>query len=354
MIPYLFLLFFVVFVATLGRKYGSVGVRRLSLVFVAAFLIFFAGFRDRTVGTDTGNYVAWLLRVTSIEEALIFPIEIGYSFLVLLSSSLSDSYAVLLTLTACLVVGCYAVTIVRLVKVYEFSLFVFITLGVYTFFFNGARQGIAAALCFLALPWLLNRRAIPYFFFVFAATLFHKTAIIAAPLYFIARSHIGLREIFSVMFGVVTLSVFLSSLTEFAAFFIDERFASYGQSGVGGGHVQLAFLSVQGILLLLFKNQIEENKVWYCRLLNIYFIGLIPAIASVVSSANPSGILRLATYFSHTSILLWPMVFVSFKRVTDRRIFLLGFSSFALLYFVLTTTSFSGLSPYQLNMKPFL
>ena len=354
MTPYLALLFCAATAGTLGRHYGGDGVKRLNLLFVAGLLIFFAGFRHRAVGTDTGTYVSWLTRVTSFEEALEFQTEIGYNLLIWFSSSLSDSYALLLVVIGVLVVGCYLTTIASLVKNYEFAIFVFISLGVYTFFFNAARQGIAVALCFAALPWLLKREAIPYFLLIAVAVLFHKTAIIAAPLYFVARPNVGLKDIVMVVLGTAIVAASISSLAQLVASFLDDRFASYGEEGSGGGHVQVAFLAVQGMLLLLFKGQVKEHRDWYNRLLNIYLLGLIPAFASIVASVNPSGILRLTAYFSHASIVLWPMVLLSYSRVRNRTIFLLGFLVCAVVYYVLTTSNFSGLYPYRLNSSLFL
>lgn len=354
MTPYLVVLFCAVAAGALGRRYGSDGAKRVNLAFVGCLLIFFAGFRHRAVGTDTGTYISWLTRVTSFEEALEFETEVGYNLLVWFSSSFSDSYALLLVVIGVLVVGCYLTTIATLVKNYEFAVFVFISLGVYTFFFNAARQGIAVALCFAALPWLLKREAVPYFLLVAGAALFHKTAIIAAPLYFFARPNVGLKDIFMVVVGTAVLAASISNLALFVASFLDDRFASYGQEGSGGGYVQVAFLAVQGMLLLLFKEQIKEHRDWYNRLLNIYLLGLIPAFASIVASVNPSGILRLTAYFSHASIVLWPMVLVSYSRMRNRVIFLLGFLVPAVVYYVLTTSSFSGLYPYRLNSSLFL
>ncbi|SFT99814.1 EpsG family protein [Halomonas saccharevitans] len=351
MIPYFALLIIVVAIVSLGRSSGSNGVQRCSLVLVGLMLIFFAGLRDRTVGTDTGTYVSWLSMVTSYEEALDFHVELGFSFIVMISSSLSDNYAILLVLVAALVVGSYLSTIGALVKNYEFAIFIFITLGAYTFFFNAARQGLAVALCFFALPYLLERKTMPYFILIATATLFHATAVIAAPLYFLSRANIGLRDVFIVVVGTAVLAISISSIAQFATNFLDERYADYGQEGGGGGQVQVAFLAIQGALLLLFKEQINEQRHWYCRLLNIYLLGLIPALASVVANVNPSGVLRITAYFSHTSILLWPMVLMSFKQVRNRNIFLLGFLACSLIYYMLTTSNFSGLYPYRLNPR---
>ena len=353
MIPYIVLLFSSIAVAYVGRRYGSQGVRRFSVLLIGGLLVLFAGLRDRAIGTDTGNYVGWLNRVNSLEDVLAFHTEIGFSFLVLVGSWLSDGYAAYLLLIALVAVSFYLIPILKLVPRYEVAIFVFISLGFYTFFFNGARQGVAAAICFFAMPWLLERKAIPYFLTIAFATLFHKTALVALPLYFIAASRVGWRELLLIVAGAVFLSITLSSFAQLAAILIDEKYATYGQSGECGGEVKVAFLLGQALLLLYFKKQVGHNNIFYGRLLNIYLIGLVPALASVISSLNPSGVLRLTTYFSHTSILLWPMVFMSFRRFDNRAIVTSSFFIIAVAYFILTTSMFSKLTPYQLNSEIF-
>src|SRR5690554_3738552 len=353
MLPYLVFLFLAVGVAFIGRRFGSLGLRRVTIALVVLFLAFFAGLRDESIGTDTYNYVSWLSEVQSLEDWFTFRLEKGFGLLVLVGSLLSDGYAIYLLLIALVAVSFYLIPILKLVPRYEVAIFVFISLGFYTFFFNGARQGVAAAICFFAMPWLLERKAIPYFLTIAFTALFHKTALVALPLYFIAASRVGWRELLLIVAGAVFLSITLSSFTQLAAILIDEKYATYGQSGEGGGEVKVAFLLGQALLLLYFKKQVGHNNMFYGRLLNIYLIGLVPALASVISSVNPSGVLRLTTYFSHTSILLWPMVFMSFRRFDNRAIVTSSFFIIAVAYFILTTSTFSKLTPYQLNSEIF-
>jgi hypothetical protein len=87
--------------------------------------------------------------------------------------------------------------------------------------------------------------------------------------------------------------------------------------------------------------------------LNIYLVGLVPVVASVIASVNPSGVLRLHLYFSSTAILLWPMVFRQFRQTPLMAIISLGFMAITMGFFVMTTTTFSHLSPYMVNSALF-
>lgn len=352
MIPYLILLFTVVPIAYVGRRYSSKGMQLLSLATIVLLLTLFAGLRNYTVGTDTGTYVRHFISVSSFSD-IWRTTEIGSNTLMVLAKAISSNYASFLTIIALVIVSCYVSTIVRLTKRYETAVFLFITLGFYTFFLNGAKQGIAAAICFLAIPWLLDRKPIQYFLLTGLAVSFHHTAIIALPLYFIAGPRVGLRQISLVVVGAILTSLFLLTFVSLAAVLIKEQYAYYAIQGDGGGRVTSVFLVCQGILFYFLRPDIYKYDSRYNRLLNIYIVGLIPVIASAASNLDPSTILRLHLYFSSMAILIWPMIFSSWKDSPKRMLISLAFVSFCLVYYVLTTTSFSHLVPYVMNKSIF-
>lgn len=349
MTPYLLLLLFVVVLAYVGRRSGNEGVRRVSIGTLMLALVAFAGLRDFQVGTDTSNYVHMLMFSESFDSVTAQGTEVGYNFLAWVARNVSESYTALLLMIAALVVSCYVPTIVKLTHRYETALYLFITLGIYTFFFNGARQGIAAAICFAAIPFLLQRRLPPYFMLVVLASLFHQTAWIALVLYPLAARRADWRRLVALGGATVAAVVFLQVFVGFAAEMLDDKFAAYAEGGDGGGQILVAFLVGQGAMLYLLKGKVRDPEGHYGRLLNIYLIGLVPVLASTLSGVNPSGVLRLHLYFSPVAILLWPMVFLHLRDRSLRGVLALGFVGVTLLLFLLTTSAFSGLVPYGFN-----
>ncbi|ATC85300.1 EpsG family protein [Pseudoalteromonas arctica] len=352
MAPYFIVLFFVVVIAYFGNKYGSRGVEYICVGLILSVLTLFGGLRNYTVGTDTGTYLKHLGRMGSFDDVWKST-EIGYNFLMFLSKSLSDNFASLLLLIAAIVVLCYVLTIVRMTQRYETAIFLFITLGTYTFFFNGARQGIAAGICFLAIPWLLERKPKVYFTLIVLAFTFHHTALIAAPIYFLARPYIGRTQILTVIGGTVIMTLFLATFVRFATVYLGDQYSTYAVVTSGGGHLTVAFLVTQGCLLYMARSIAISPNGYYSRLLNIYLLGLIPVVAGVVSNVNPSGIIRLHLYFSTTAILLWPMVFLGLSKFKIRSLISYVFFIVCLLYFFMNTSTFSNLTPYQLNSTLF-
>lgn len=352
MSPYIITLTLAMLIAWAGRISRNGLIRKISIFAVISVLTLFAGLRNWTVGTDTGNYVEMLAGTTSVSD-IWQSTEIGYNALMLVCASISENYAILLLVISFVVVSSYVKVIESTTKRYEVALFLFITLGAYTFFFNGARQGIATALCFLALPYLLERRLGPYFLLVGVAALFHHTALVVAPLYFLALPRSGWRQIFVVIIGAVALIAFLETFVQVTSLLLNDRYSTYAEAGEGGGRLTVAFLVSQGLALFFLRTKVQDANGYYQRLLNIYLIGLVPAIAATISNVNPSGLLRLSTYFSHTAVLLWPMVFIGIRSNLRHGLFGAIFFLTALAFFFLTTTSFSNLTPYRLNSEIF-
>lgn len=347
MTPYLLLLAIVTTLAYLGRRSGHRLIRRASLWLVGSILILFAGFRDLRVGTDTGAYVHYFYASDTF-DIVLGQTEFGYYFLSWLARSLGDSYFLLLVLIALTVVFCYLATIVRVVPRYETSIFLFVV-GAYTFFFNGARQGIAAAICFLALRYLLERRIWPYIALVAVAATFHKTAWIALPLYWVASPRVGWKRLLCLGVATGLAIVFLEQFVGLAAALLSDSYAGFAEAAEGGGEVWVAYYVAQGVALFYLKRVVADTSGRYGRLLNIYMIGLVPAVASTLSGLFPSGILRLHLYFTPTAILLWPMVFQGLGDTALRRIMALCFLIVMLAFFVLTKSSSSNLVPYRIN-----
>lgn len=352
MTPYLAALFASCSLAAAGGRTRSRAVRWLYLGGAAAVLIVFAGLRDKRVGLDTGNYV-YEFTVATAPQQIVKSTEIGFNLLLFFTRAVSDSYATMLLLIAAIVVGCYLRTVARVSTSYGWAVYLLVTLGVYTFFFNGARQGIAAAICFAALPALLERKALLYFSLVAVAGTFHHTAVVAVPLYLIASPRLTLNRLLVGAAGSLAAIVLLRPLVELAASLFSDRYATYANQGDGGGEVFLAYLLVQGAVLFAVRNRVPSHGGLYVRLLNVYLVGLIPALASVFAGVNPSGLLRLHMYFSPVAVLMWPMVLRTVPSARDKIMAQYLFVAVTLAFFVLSTMTFSDLVPYSLNPDAF-
>jgi hypothetical protein len=261
---------------------------------------------------------------------------------------ISDEYIVLLFFIALVAVSCYQRSVVLYSENIVISFFVFITMGFYVFIFNGARQGIACAIYSLAIGPMLERKFFKYLALVLIAFLFHKTAMLMVPVYFIfGRENTFKNNLLIVLIGCAMV-LFYDRVLAFATV-VDPR---YGQSGAiteGGGFLMSGFFFILGIFFLMIKKTIHINQAEYDRFLNMYLFGVMICVVSAVVKANPSGLFRYNVYFSFIAVFLWPIIF---KNIPDRlsrflvgSVFVLGY----LAFYIVTTTIFSNLVPYKFN-----
>jgi hypothetical protein len=135
--------------------------------------------------------------------------------------------------------------------------------------FSIIRQFTAMSIILLSTKFIFNRQIIYYTIFVFIATLFHTTAIIALflyPLFFIK-----LNTKWTVMF-LITFSFLGDFLIDFLIQHLLPAYYVYIEYSVGdgaGGQTNLLLFIIIGIILIIFKNKM--TMVTYDKEFNFFF-----------------------------------------------------------------------------------
>ncbi|WP_201548533.1 EpsG family protein [Psychrobacter fjordensis] len=340
MLPYLLVLSLVIFWIVLEKK----SLNRTSFWLPLIILTLFAGARSYRVGTDTGNYTRNFNSQLNVEYFRFNEdIEFGYQVLEYALLSVTSSYFWLLTITSLIIVYCYLKIIKKYSVNYWFSVFLFITLGVYTFFFNGLRQGLAMAIFTLAIPYLLEKRLIPYLLVCAVASLFHVTALFIIPFYFIINLRVRpVYKILATFLGSLLVSGVLVSYISST----NDRYENYAKaSEEAGGFLTLGFYTVLMLLIMLVSYVYKIKDKNFQKLITFYASGVVFIIPLAMLGTSPSGPQRLLAYFTWTLVLILP---VMLKKINNVYLYIASVLLF-LTYFMLTTSRFSNLSPYILN-----
>lgn len=340
MFPYLLILSLVIFWILLEKK----SLNRTSFWLPLITLTLFAGARSYRVGTDTGNYTRNFNSQLNVDYFRFNEdVEFGYQVLEYALLNVTSNYFWLLTITSSVIIYCYLKAIKRYSVNYVFSVFLFITLGVYTFFFNGLRQGIAMAFFSLAMPYLLDKKFISYLAVCIFASLFHITALFMIPFYFIVNLEIKpLYKILTTFLGSLLLSRLLVSYIAST----NERYEGYTEvSEETGGFLSLSFFIVIMFLIIVINYVYKIKDEQFTKLFTFYSVGLAFVIPIAILGTNPSGPQRLLSYFTWTLFLILPIIFKKINSIYINSTAVVLFT----IYFILTTTRFSNLTPYILN-----
>ena len=167
------------------------------LTFLILFLV--AGLRWR-VGTDYWQYASLYPYYAKTPVQDFFKLNIsqlnlmGIRGLSILSRYLHDDYATMFFLASLVTIGLSVWRIAKSSRMFLFSIMLFIFAGSWHGSFNSVRQSLAIAVIFAGSGFVVRREFWKYLLVVLGASLFHSSALVMLPIYFIAGRKIDYKQ----------------------------------------------------------------------------------------------------------------------------------------------------------------
>jgi len=216
---------------------------------------------------------------------------------------------------------------------FGYALFAYIV-SYYFWMWTAVRISIAIVIVFYAYRYIIEKNIFKYSVFVLIAFLFHYTAIIIWPLYFlISSSNKTKKHIYNTLFYILLISIFISFNIIFELLFSDTKYEVY-QVMIGNLRSGLNQFILKLPLFFLFTAyrktliSINQNNVVYLR---IFFIGFFMLIFTFWL-----GIIdRLTNYYFIVEILILGSMFKITSKTERTFIIVL-----LLLYYILIYTYF--------------
>jgi EpsG family len=349
MVVYFTLLFIVSGSAFIARNAGNRAVARFFVCAAFTSMVLVAGLRGRTVGSDTKEYTDSFKQQSTLAHVLKeSSMEPGYLFLKTVAREISDDYWALLIMIAVVAVFCF----MRSIYLYSvnpvIALFTFITMGYYTFFFNGARQGLACAVYALALGALIEGNFKKYCLWVMLAFFFHKTVIIALPLYFLFRQKTTFKYVLLMVIISVGSVFFMGTIFDLSTL-ISDKYAIYQTMEATGGKMLTLFYALLSVFFLFFRPRVPDvdRRIYDC-FLNMFILGASIYISVTLSGAYVE-LTRIAFYFQIASIFLWPIIFRNIYKASAKRLLSVGVVFSHLIFFYIFLDKMAGLTPFRFN-----
>lgn len=199
----------------------------LAIACVAMALL--AALRAPTVGADTQQYVEifnWVksLSLFNIDELNSFAwwdtagnIEITYKAYNKFVSLLCSDQQAITVANSLILMGAFFRMVKRESKDYWLSALLFFCLGFYQLSLNLTPSSIAALIMFGSVGYIRERRILPWLFSTLVACIFHMSAVLLFPLYWLFQLRINAKQFFSIVFigcvlGVVAYQPVISIL----------------------------------------------------------------------------------------------------------------------------------------------
>lgn len=277
-------------------------------------MILFAGFRATYIGADTSVYLDALDYYKSLplgdilQAPLVYPFdfEAGYCLLTKICACLQVSKTAFLLVVATLIYIPLFTFLNKNSKNPLLSVLAYIAFGFFSYSIGLFRQMIAMSICLCGVPFIKQKRLVKYCLCCVLACLFHSTALIMIPFYWISRLDLKrnrilylvsvlLIEVFCIIFGRKIVDFFLYLVPKYSGY-IGSKYDVQG-----GTYLNIIYLNVL-LILGLFVVEPKEQEGSIC-------VQAIMVAGILQSCSYALGVMgRIVCYYSVYSIILLPLI----------------------------------------------
>lgn len=304
---YILMYIVVLLFAVISEKYANKKNKKDKIIFgINTFLVIvipavMAGLRSIDVGKDTAGYVfnAFEFAVNKyriIDIINYCDVEPLYAIINLIVASVTDNINVLLFVIQLLINTIFFIACYNLKDNQSYALPY--TLFIILFFnksLNMVRQTIAIGFILLAYGQAVNNKFIRYFVLNIIAVLFHKTAIIAFPIFFILKlinSKNSKKNIFIIVCISISIIILFRPIIMLLINMniLDTRYKNYINFNSDIILFELLFMSIILVISVLFRKKLIEinnyNKSYMLFLaisIILYFLGIFNTFTNRLS-----------------------------------------------------------------------
>lgn len=339
------------------------GLARNNKLIIAASLlipIIISGWRFN-VGTDYTNYVLMFndLSKVPIDQyfSQVFPkTEIGFYALIKLSSWLADGPFLMFFASAALTVLFFFFGLKKYELKHASLIYLLYMLIIFPTTLNGIRQGIATAVCFYAITFILSRKPAKYFLWILIASLFHVSALFLIPLYLLNliikgdKKDLLIKTVLT--FCCTILVLFLLLPYAFDLLSKISIFESYVQylvpvnDGTDSGFYSkmLIVATVAFASKWIIPNEYEARTKYH------YFILLVVLDILISTLGFSATIDRMALYFSFFSIFLIVSFIDIFRDISGKAVMYSLIIAYGIAYFYIAyyIQNYGDVTPYDI------
>lgn len=264
--------------------------------------------------------------------------EIGYVFMNRVIGLFTTNQIYLFAVTTIIILFGFYHHIVKYSTNVWLSVLMFVTVGSYYTSFNITRQILAAAIIFIGSRFLYERKFFKFLFVVILASLFHKTALIMIPFYFILNFRIKLRNILLVLAGFAFVAYFFQdilNILQSIGLYDNYTENSYGMTGASFAN---ALLPIALAIFALFHSKKLDSK--NNNMHRIWFNATLFYAAVNTLSLQIQMVERISYFFAPYALLLIPFIFSKMKNKYLRVIYMMVLVALLILYnYVILTDS---------------
>lgn len=293
------------------------------LIWFSLFVIFslslVSGLRFM-VGTDYITYAILYndANTFSVGSSWVKDLEIGFILLCKMCYFFTKTPFLMFFVTSLIINAMVVLSLRNNSNNFWLSCYLYITTNLYYSTFNTTRQSIALAILFLGTGFLMRKEMWKYFVCVGIASLFHISAIIMIPVYFVVHFRAWSPFMWFLALADVLVLIFYDQFVSLIFVFLENTHYSEYEStmllAAEGANVLRIFVFLAPLLLaFIFRKKISQAYPNSNVIINMCFIGLL----IMLIASKQIYFARVSQYFNVYILFLVPFLISVFK---DRRL----------------------------------
>ncbi|MEB3100784.1 EpsG family protein [Ferviditalea candida] len=331
---------FTVFILSLMARYlakpvpsgpGPVYIQpnRYYVFLVMAVLILVSGLRSN-IG-DTFFYMySYKLKPLTLAD-IGFSGDFGFNLLQMLLQQFTADPQYLIFWVALFTNALIIPVLYKYSSLFELSVFLYITTGMYLTSMNGIRQFLAASIIFAATKYIFEGNWKKYFAGVLLASTIHQSALILIPVYFIVRQKAWTRQTLFLLLAAIFIVVGFNQFSHLLYSAIqDTRYSQYRNLEQHGANMMRAVVAaIPLILAYLGRERLRGIFPKSDYIVNMCLINLMVMMISTQQWIFA----RFSFYFGLYELILIPWLVKLFVPKDQKLIYYTILISYFLYYF---------------------
>ena len=299
----------------------------LSFVMIGSLL----AFRDLSVGADTQNYSRLYSEIAAREVFNNVDFEIGYILLVKFLNILSTSSRILFVFEGLLVMICYSrFTLKYATNIRQAYMIIlsYLAFNMFAFQLTGVRQAIAMCICLFAYDCIFQKKLIKYLVIIAFASLFHTSALLLLPAYFVAVAKDGIARIIAIalsLMGLISMETVMYIVS-----LVSGKYEEYGIEQTDTGYIFLGVMTLILLVVEIFWKKLKECKTMP-QMHRVNYISWVIWLWRMVTRVTE----RAAFFYLPSTMLVVKNIPEAFDKEGDKKsatIVIVGFMAVLFLY----------------------
>jgi transmembrane protein EpsG len=236
-------------------SFSTLKLNKVTAFVVIASLVTVSGLR-RNIG-DTYFYMyTYATQDVTNWDYILSQKDKGFNIFQAILKNISSDPQLLVFVSALITNVLIGIVLYRYSRLFELSIYVYITSGAYMVSMNGIRQYIAAAIFFAATKYLIEGNWKKYSLIVLLASSFHSSALILIPIYFMVRRKAWTATTLMLLLVAILFTFGYGQFSQamFSAL-QDTHYSEYQKSTEQGANVIRVAVSAMPVILAYFGRE---------------------------------------------------------------------------------------------------